>query len=113
MKIREPITIDPLGPGNTKSLEPGPQTLTGAETLAYARQRNTDHGDIDRAQRQQDVLIAIRNQVLNLNMLPELIAKSPQLYADVASGLRTNLTLSQVVKIAIARSCAKENISQQ
>jgi LCP family protein required for cell wall assembly len=113
MKIREPITIDPLGPGNTKTLEPGTQTLTGAETLAYARQRHTDHGDIDRAQRQQDVLIAIRNQILNLNMLPGLISKSPQLYADVASGLRTNMTLSQVVKIAIAAiNVPKENIKQ-
>jgi LCP family protein required for cell wall assembly len=113
IKIREPITIDPLGPGNTKTLEPGTQTLTGAETLAYARQRNTDHGDIDRAQRQQDVLISIRNQILNLNMLPGLISKSPQLYADVASGLRTNLTLSQVVKIAIAAiNVPKENIKQ-
>ena len=113
MKIREPITIDPLGPGNTKTLEPGTQTLTGAETLAYARQRHTEHGDIDRAQRQQEVLIAIRNQVLNLNMLPGLIAKSPQLYADVASGLRTNMTLSQVVKIAIAAiNVPKENIKQ-
>jgi LCP family protein required for cell wall assembly len=113
MKIREPITIDPLGPGNTKTLEPGTQTLTGAETLAYARQRHTDHGDIDRAQRQQDVLIAIRNQILNLNMLPGLISKSPQMYADVASGLRTNMTLSQVVKIAIAAiNVPKENIKQ-
>lgn len=113
IKIREEITIDPLGPGNTKTLEVGTQTLTGAETLAYARQRSTGNGDIDRSQRQQEVLMAIRKQVLTLDMLPGLIAKSPQIYSDLASGLRTNMTLSQVVKIALAATkVPMENIHQ-
>jgi hypothetical protein len=46
-------------------------------------------------------------------MLPGLISKSPQIYADLASGLRTNLSLAQVVKIGIAVSnVPKENIKQ-
>ncbi len=113
IKIREPITIDPLGPGNTVTLEPGTQTLTGAETLAYARQRSTGHGDIDRSERQQEVIMAVRNQILTLDMLPGLVAKSPKIYADLAAGLRTNMTLSQVVKIALAATrVPKENIKQ-
>jgi polyisoprenyl-teichoic acid--peptidoglycan teichoic acid transferase len=113
IKIQTPITIDPLGPGNTKTLKPGTQTLTGAEALAYARQRHTDNGDIDRAQRQQDVIIAIRNQIFNLNMLPNLVAKSPKIYSDIASGMRTNLTLSKVVQLALAvQRVPRENIKQ-
>ena len=34
MHIREEIKIDPVGPGNTRLLEPGVQTLSGAEVLA-------------------------------------------------------------------------------
>ncbi len=113
IKIREEITIDPLGPGNTKTLEVGTQTLSGAEALAYARQRSTGNGDIDRSQRQQEVIMAVRNQIMTLNMLPGLIAKSPQIYSDLASGLRTNMTLSQVVKIALAATkVPRENIQQ-
>ncbi|MEI8132050.1 MAG: LCP family protein [Leptolinea sp.] len=113
IKIRTPITIDPLGQGNTRTLQPGTQPLCGADALAYARQRHTDGGDFDRAKRQQDVVMAVRNQIFNLNMLPNLIAKSPKIYADIASGVRTNLSLGQVVQLALlAQNTPKENIKQ-
>jgi polyisoprenyl-teichoic acid--peptidoglycan teichoic acid transferase len=113
LKVRVPITIDPLGQGNTKTLQPGTQPLCGADALAYARQRHTDGGDFDRALRQQEVILAVRNQIFNLGKLPGLISKSPKLYADIASGLRTNLTLSQVVQLALAaQKVPKENIKQ-
>jgi polyisoprenyl-teichoic acid--peptidoglycan teichoic acid transferase len=113
LKVRVPITIDPLGQGNTKVLQPGTQPLCGADALAYARQRHTDGGDFDRALRQQEVILAVRNQIFNLGKLPELISKSPKLYSDIASGLRTNLTLSQVVQLALAaQKVPKENIKQ-
>lgn len=108
MKIREEITIDPIGPGNTRKLEPGTQTLTGAEVLAYARNRYTANDDFDRSSRQQEVIMAIRKQVLQFNMLPTLIAKSPKLYQDIASGISTNLTLDQVIKLAMLASQIKE-----
>ncbi len=113
LKVRVPITIDPLGQGNTVTLQPGTQPLCGAAALAYARQRHTDGGDFDRATRQQEVIMAVRNQIFNLNMLPGLISKSPKIYSDIASGLRTNLTLSQVVQLALAaQKVPKENIKQ-
>lgn len=113
IKVRTPITIDPLGQGNTKTLQPGTQPLCGAEALAYARQRHTDGGDFDRAQRQQEVVMSVRNQIFNLNMLPTLISKAPKIYSDIASGLRTNLTLSQVVQLALAaQQVPRENIKQ-
>ena len=113
IKVRVPITIDPLGQSNTRTLQPGTQPLCGADALAYARQRHTDGGDFDRALRQQEVILAVRNQIFNLGKLPELISKSPKLYSDIASGLRTNLTLSQVVQLALAaQKVPKENIKQ-
>jgi LCP family protein required for cell wall assembly len=100
MHIREEITVDPLGPGNTVTLEPGVQTLSGAVALAYARNRRTENGTFDRAGRQQEVILAIRRQVLDFDMLPGLVARAPALYRQLSAGLRTNLTLDQAVRLA-------------
>lgn len=87
-----------------KVLKPGLQTLDGRTALAYARDRHTDGGDFDRAARQQQLVQAVRNKVLNLNMLPTLIAKAPQLYSELSSGIHTNLTLSQIIQLAMSAS---------
>jgi LCP family protein required for cell wall assembly len=113
MHIQEEIIVDPLGPGNTRTLEPGVQTLDGATVLAYARNRHTDGGDFDRARRQQEVILAVRQQVLTFNMLPTLVAKSPAIYNEVQSGVRTNLTLQQAVQLAILmQSIPEANIKR-
>ena len=113
MKIREAIKVDPVGPGNTIILEPGTQTLSGAVALAYARNRYTKFDDFDRAKRQQEVIMAVRNQVVNLNMIPTLVAKAPQLYKDLSEGIRTNLTLDQVIRLAyLAEQIPPENITK-
>lgn len=111
MHIREEIIVDPIGPGNTVTLEPGVQTLDGATVLAYARQRYTDNDDFDRSERQQEVILAIRQQVLQFNMLPTLIKKAPRLYSQVSSGISTNLTFDQLVRLAlIAAKVDEQNI---
>ena len=113
MKIREAIKVDPVGPGNTIILEPGTQTLSGAVALAYARNRYTKFDDFDRAKRQQEVIMAVRNQVVNLNMIPTLVAKAPQLYKDLSEGIHTNLTLDQVIRLAyLAEQIPPENITK-
>jgi hypothetical protein len=75
--------------------------LPGEWALAYARNRYTENGDFDRARRQQQVIMAIRDRVLSLNMLPVLVQKGPTLYNELASGIRTNLTLDQLIKLAL------------
>lgn len=94
------ITIDPLGDNNTKTLQPGVQTLPGDLALAYARARNTEGGDFDRSQRQQQVIMGIRDRIIQFNMLPALIQKSPALYQELSSGVHTNLSLDQAIKLA-------------
>jgi LCP family protein required for cell wall assembly len=100
LDITAPITVDPLGDNNTKTLKPGRQTLPGELALAYARARKTEGGDFDRANRQQEVIFAIRRQLLRVNMLPNLISKSPVLYQELSGGVRTNLTLEQTIQLA-------------
>lgn len=114
IKIRREITVDPLGPGNTVTLQPGTQPVCGAVALAYARQRYTDGGDFDRSQRQQEVIMAIRDQIFNLKLLPTLVAKSPILYNELSKGVRTNLNLQQIIQLALlAERIPRENIKKE
>jgi len=99
--VPEEIKVDPIGPHNTVDLEPGKQTLSGEVTLAYARARHTEGGDFDRSKRQQQVALAIRSQILRLNMIPLLVTKAPALYQELASGVRTNLALDQMISLGL------------
>jgi LCP family protein required for cell wall assembly len=80
VEITEPITLDPIGQWNTVTFEPGPYTLTGRWALAYVRARKGSGDDFGRAQRQQEAIIAIRNQILDFNQTPTLIANAPTIY---------------------------------
>lgn len=109
--VAEPITVDPLGDNNAKNLKPGRQTLPGDLALAYARARKTEGGDFDRAQRQQQVILAIRDRVISLDALPTLIAKAPVLYQELSAGVNTNLSLEQAIQLAwLAQQVPDENI---
>jgi LCP family protein required for cell wall assembly len=98
--ILEPVKLDPLGDGNIKKLKPGHYTLPGDLALAYVRLRKTEGGDFDRSQRQQQVIMSIRKRVLEYEMLPILISKAPTLYNEVSTGIRTNLSLDQAIRLA-------------
>ena len=99
INVREDITVDPLGEGNTVHLRAGVQDLDGATALAYARYRYTEGGDFERAQRQQDVIMALLEQMQW--QLPELLAtKSDQLFACIQRAIKTNLTMSDMLKLA-------------
>jgi len=97
--VKEKISIDLLGDNNNKTLKPGVQVLPGEWALAYARARKTGGGDFDRAERQQQVIMAIRDRALEAENLPNLIAKSGVLYDQLSSGIHTNLTLDQAIKL--------------
>jgi len=113
--VPEKITIDLIGDGaeTKKTLKPGVQVLPGEWALAYARNRSTGGGDFDRADRQQQVIMAMRNQILSFNMLPTLITKAPILYKELSSGINTNMSLDEVLKLALlAKDVQSENINR-
>ena len=109
------ITIDLLGTGakTKKKLKAGVQVLPGEWALAYARNRHTENGDFDRARRQQQVIMAIRDRILSLDMLPVLTQKGPQLYNQLASGIHTNLTLDELIKLALLAKDVQEKDIQR
>ncbi|MCU0489476.1 MAG: LCP family protein, partial [Anaerolineales bacterium] len=105
INVPERITIDLLGGEGVKTkktLQPGRQALPGAWALAYARARYTEGGDFDRAGRQQQVIMGIRERMLTADMLPTMIQKAPTLYQELASGINTNLELNDVIRLALA-----------
>jgi len=109
--IKEKMKVDPLGDNNVKTLRPGRQTLDGELALAYARTRKSEGGDFDRSLRQQEVIMAIRERMLESKNLPNLIAKAPLLYQELSAGVKTNLTLDQAIRLAwLASQVPKENI---
>jgi polyisoprenyl-teichoic acid--peptidoglycan teichoic acid transferase len=114
VNVPEVIEVDPIGPGNTVVLQPGQQILDGPVALAYARSRNTIGNDFDRAARQQQVIMAVRDRILSLDILKTLIQKSPILYRELASGVNTNMTLQQVISLSwTASQIPEENIRRE
>lgn len=116
INVPDRITIDLLGGEGVKTkktLQPGRQALPGAWALAYARARYTEGGDFDRAVRQQQVIMGIRERMLTADMLPTMIQKAPTLYKELASGINTNLELNDVIRLALAaREIPDENIQR-
>ena len=80
-------------------IEAGRQHMDGETALKYVRTRNTDN-DYKRAQRQQLVIRAILNKVLQADMIPTLVAKAPQLLATMRNSIDTDIPLSTAVDLA-------------
>ena len=111
INVPETITVDLLGSGvaTKKTFRPGVQVLPGEWALAYARARNTGGGDFDRAKRQQQVILAIRDRILSFDMLPFLIANANSLFGQLSSGIRTNLSIDRAIKLALVASQVSED----
>jgi polyisoprenyl-teichoic acid--peptidoglycan teichoic acid transferase len=114
VKVPKKIFIDPAGPGEDKiMLTAGTHMLGGVEALAYARQRHTEGGDVDRAQRQQQVLMGIRAKVLDPATFPTILANATSIYNEVQVGLHTNLTFDDMMKLGmLAKDIPIENIKR-
>lgn len=101
LDVPAPIRIDPLGEAPPRFLQPGIQVLPGDLALAYARDRHSEGGDFARAGRQQQIVVAIRDRILDFNLLPGLVANAPAIYAELSSGIRTNLSLTDAIQLAV------------
>jgi LCP family protein required for cell wall assembly len=101
-----PQTIDdPYYPDEGYGYDPfylkaGWQHLDGKTALRYARTRVTFGGDFDRGQRQQAVIMAVRDRVIKLDQLPRLITRAPTLLKALGDALRTDMSLEQAVQLA-------------
>ena len=105
----ENLLLDPVSHGKdfpkVKLTCCGMRHLRGRVALAYARCRHVEQGcndgDIGRARRQQKVIFAIREKVLDPANFPSLLAQAPELYNTFSEGIQTNLTLDDAIRLAV------------
>lgn len=107
---------DPNYPDNCYGYDPftidaGQQRLDGATALKYARTRVTFGGDVDRAGRQQQVILAVRDQATQLNTLPQLLFNAPQLWQSFQDNVDTDLKLDEALQLAnLVRNIPRDSI---
>jgi hypothetical protein len=83
--------------------------------LGYARTRDIAQGvtggDVERSQNQQRVILAIRDKVLS--NLPALVAQAGPLYNQISSGVHTNLSLDDILRLGmLAKDIQSGSIKQ-
>ena len=89
----------------------GTHNLNGYNALRFARTRHGNN-DMRRAERQQQVLYAIRDRILNFEMIPRLILQAPQLWSTLSDNLYTGMALDSVIQLALyAKDIRTENIT--
>lgn len=104
----------PAPDGSTVYYDPfiikaGLQVLDGDTALKYARSRKTS-SDFDRAKRQQEILVAMKEQALQIGFLLNPI-KLKKLYFAISENFETDLSLSEMTYLAkIADDFSRESI---
>ncbi len=112
LNVRERLVLDPVGTGKDHVVvTKGYRHLVGWKALAYARTRHTEGGDVDRAQRQQDVIFAIMDKVFSPDYFPIFLKQAPSLYTQMSAGIHTSLSLEDGVRLAaLLQGIPRENI---
>lgn len=99
--VTETVLLDVLNTDISYDLEPGTYTLPGDLALAYVRSRAYGDGDIGRAARQQQVILAIRDRILEYSMIPTLLTNINPLYESLSKGIKTNMSLGEMIKLGL------------
>jgi LCP family protein required for cell wall assembly len=97
------INVGVLFENGTTTVEEGYQCLSGKVALGYARARDVDQGveggDVERSRNQQRVILAIRDKILS-NLL-ELVPQAGPLYNELSSGVNTDLSLDDILRLGM------------
>ena len=105
---------DPTFPDMNNGYDPlyipaGRQHFDGAMALKYARTRHVDN-DFGRANRQQQIILAVRSKILGMGVT-QLLGQLPFFYNQLSEGIRTDLSLDQMLTLGQAASeIPSENI---
>jgi LCP family protein required for cell wall assembly len=117
--IDVPATIDdeqyPNGAYGFEHLyiQAGRHHFDGQMALKYARTRYGSD-DFTRMHRQQQIILAVRDRVLSLQNLPQLVRQLPQLYRDMGDSVETNIPLDLMFTLAEwAQQIERENIRME
>ena len=84
--------------------------MDGDLALKYARTRKAD-SDFHRARRQQQVIIAVKDKILQFNLLPTLLPKLPELTRTLSDSVKTDIPMDQILQLArLASSLDMNNV---
>jgi LCP family protein required for cell wall assembly len=79
------------------NLSAGAQHMDGATALEYVRSRHEDQiGDFGRTQRQRQLLLSLKDELLS----PEFLLQVPNLSNDLQGQIKTDLGLSDITSLA-------------
>jgi LCP family protein required for cell wall assembly len=97
------IEVGVLNENGTTTVDEGYQCLNGKVALGYARARDVEQGvqggDVERSENQQRVILAIRDKVLS--NLSVLVTQAGPLYEELSSGVNTDLSLNDILRLAM------------
>jgi LCP family protein required for cell wall assembly len=103
MDVPVKVDVGVLDEHGTTVVQPGHQCLSGKVALGYARARDVvqgvSGGDVQRSQNQQRVIMAIRDKVLS--NLPALVTQAVPLYNEISSGVHSDLSLDDILRLAM------------
>lgn len=86
------------------ALEPGVYQMDGNLALWYARSRLSS-SDFDRGRRQQQLLRAMFNKALDLNLLPQV----PSLYETYQETVETDMDIGRILQLAALAPTVRNN----
>lgn len=97
------LRLDPVGGGKDKIRMTccGMRPMDGDKALAYVRYRKDKEGDVARANRQQKVILAIRDKVLSPENFPVLLGKAQQFYEEFSKGIKTNMPFDVALRLGV------------
>lgn len=96
----------------TFDISAGVHELDGETALKYARSRHTT-SDFDRAKRQQEILSAIKEKALSIDLLTDG-TKIQNLYTSIGDSIETNLSVAEIIELAkLAKDIGKNNIQSR
>ena len=101
--VPEPIS-DPLYPDNNYGYDPlyipaGHIHMDGTLALKYARTRHID-SDYGRARRQQQVVLAVKDKLMQPGRLTALLPRLPRLAITLAKSVQTNMPIDKAIAFA-------------
>lgn len=82
-------------------LEPGKQKLKGSDILSYVRFRHDGQSDFGRVDRQQEILIGLKDEVMNQFSSPVGLARFPEVISQAMKYVETDLKIEEALSLGV------------
>ncbi|EIJ78529.1 hypothetical protein PB1_13264 [Bacillus methanolicus PB1] len=88
-----------MADGMDLSIKPGRQILRGEDLLSYVRFRHDSENDFGRVNRQQEILVSLKNQAVEQLRSVEGITKLPKIISETFQYVETDLQLEDMLSL--------------